>query len=66
MVDLKTSFSLAMLNKYYLDVTKEILNWFWSDILGKKFLTLYTALLYCMIMFSKKINKQGYGNFYSQ
>ena len=41
MVDLKTFLGLAMPNQSCLDVTKQILSWFWGDILEQEIPNLY-------------------------
>jgi len=54
MVDLKKFLGLALPNQSRLDVTMQILSWFWGDILGQEIPNVYdpyirTVLLYCMM-----------------
>jgi len=51
MVDMKTFWGLAMPNQSCLDVTKYILSWFWSDILGLEIPNLHDPYIqyYCTL-----------------
>jgi len=50
MVDLKPFLDLGIPNQFCLDVTRQILSWFWGDILGQEIPNLHDPYIYSTII----------------